>query len=90
MTLHKFTPQNNGAGIRTQRADVTVCCRCCAGEEGAHKDLFELFESEKYGRFNLMMTDATHELVDVGDRDTYYSWAGESFTFPRHVLLVGW
>ena len=42
-----------------------------------HTDLFMLFDSEKYGRYNLMFTDATMSLVDVGDRDTYYSWVGE-------------
>ena len=47
------------------------------GTEGDHKDIFELFELMKYGRANLLFTDATKELKDVGSRDSYYTWVGE-------------
>ena len=47
------------------------------GEEGVHKDIFELFTSVNFGRANLMFTDATKELKDVGARDSYYTWVGE-------------
>ena len=47
------------------------------GFEGSHIDLFEIFESSKYGRRNLIFTDTTQELYDVGERNTYYSWVGE-------------
>lgn len=47
------------------------------GDEGKSKDIMELFSSIKYGKRNLLFTDTTYQLVDVGDRDTYYSWVGE-------------
>lgn len=46
------------------------------GDEGKSKDIMELFSSIKYGKRNLLFTDTTYQLVDVVDRDTYYSWVG--------------
>ena len=45
-----------------------------------------MFESQSYGRYDLMVTDATLELVDVGEKDTYYSWVGEEYR-QRMLLL---
>lgn len=43
--------------------------------------LFNMFSSDAWlgygGQRNLLFTDTTQELVDVGDRDTYYKWVGE-------------
>jgi len=47
------------------------------GDAGMFKDVMELFSSTKYGDHNLMFTDTTYQLVDVGSRDSYYSWVGE-------------
>ena len=47
------------------------------GESGSFNHLFRMFDSQSYGRYDLMVTDATIELVDVGDKDTYYSWVGK-------------
>ena len=52
------------------------------GEMGEHKDIFQLFDSGKYGSRNLMFTDQTKMLLDVkkvdkGSRDTYFTWAGK-------------
>ncbi len=52
------------------------------GIEGKHKDKFELFSSQRYGKPDLMFTDVSKELMDVSDvgdgsRDTYYTWVGK-------------
>ena len=48
------------------------------GKNGIHNQMFEVFESIQYGGHNLMFTDDTKELVDVGEKDSYYTWAGET------------
>ena len=58
------------------------------GASGDYKDIIKLFESEKYGRMNLMFTDDTLNLVDVGARDTYYSWAGEYCSEGQDPMLL--
>lgn len=50
------------------------------GKEGSHKNLFQLFESFQYGKFNLMFSDETYSLKNLADvaggtRMTYYKWA---------------
>lgn len=42
---------------------------------------FSMFSSMKYGgqRRNLLFTDTTLELVDVGDKNTYYKWVDADF-----------
>ncbi|VDI36666.1 melanotransferrin-like [Mytilus edulis] len=45
--------------------------------------LFNMFSSDAWlgygGQRNLLFTDTTQELVDVGDRDTYYKWVDAKF-----------
>ena len=56
------------------------------GEGGAYKHLFDLFDSSLYGGSNLMLTDNTKELVDVGSRDSYYTWVGEQYRKMLQIL----
>jgi len=51
------------------------------GEEGAHTDIFRIFESISFGGQNLVFSDETVMFKDIstvagGTRDTYYTWAG--------------
>jgi hypothetical protein len=48
-----------------------------SGADGTYKDIFQLFNSVKYGLRNLMFTDTTKEFYDVLDKNTYFSWVGE-------------
>ena len=62
------------------------------GPGGAHTDLFEIFKSQE-GQHNLMFTDVTKRLADVGSRDSYYTWVGKFasrvlFSVLSEVILV--
>jgi len=49
------------------------------GYNGPYKNDFSLFESSAYEyleRKNVLFNDATKSLVDVGERDRYYTWIG--------------
>lgn len=53
------------------------------GEEGAHTDIFRVFESVSFGGQNLVFSDETVMFKDIatvagGTRDTYYTWAGQT------------
>lgn len=63
--------------IRTAYKELLALLSYDFGDAGVFKDIMELFSSAKYGDRNLMFTDTTYQLVDVGDRDSYYSWVGE-------------
>ena len=61
------------------------------GRGGTHQDIFQLFESMKYSRFNLMFSDETYSfknLVDVagGTRTTYYKWAVNPQLVPSGIF----
>ena len=53
------------------------------GAGGASTDIFELFSSANYGEYDVLFSDETKQLVDVGERDNYFSWVGE-----YHVEIV--
>ena len=63
--------------IRQAYKDLLTLISYDFGDSGKSKDIMELFSSSKYGDYNLMFTDTTSQLVDVGSRDSYYSWVGE-------------
>ena len=50
------------------------------GAAGQSKDIFQLFSSARYSNNDLMFSDETKQLVDVGDRDNYFTWVGECYT----------
>lgn len=50
------------------------------GPSGQYRNQFDMFSSQPWGYFNrrnLLFTDSTQTLVDVGEKNTYYSWVGE-------------
>ena len=53
------------------------------GEGKPYSNSFPMFTSDKWitstsnDQRNLLFTDTTKKLVDVGDKDTYYKWVGE-------------
>jgi len=47
------------------------------GVGGQSTDIFELFSSSKYNDNDLMFSDETKQLVDVGERNNYFTWVGE-------------
>lgn len=72
------------AGIRGDYKLLLKLLSWDFGAAGANTDLFQLFESSKYGKQNLMFTDETQQLKDVasvagGTRTNYYTWAGKCF-----------
>jgi len=79
--------------LRSQYKTLLLMLSTDFGENGASTDLFQMFESLKYGRQNLMFSDETVMFKDVsqvagGTRDTYYTWAGELVS-TRTGQLVG-
>jgi len=62
------------------------------GEEGTHTDIFRIFESVPYGKQNLLFSDESVMFKDIstvagGQRDTYYTWAGQQTDFYAQLLL---
>ncbi|KAK2174910.1 hypothetical protein NP493_768g01007 [Ridgeia piscesae] len=55
------------------------------GVGGQSTDIFELFSSSKYNDNDLMFSDETKQLVDVGERNNYFTWVGAEH---RRRLLV--
>ncbi|KAK3593059.1 hypothetical protein CHS0354_007848 [Potamilus streckersoni] len=54
-----------------------------------YTNTFSIFSSTSYSylkRSNLLFSDATKMLIDVRDRDTYYSWTGNEFRMKLDVL----
>ena len=50
------------------------------GPSGQYKSQYDMFNSQPWGYFdrkNLLFTDSTQTLVDVGEKNTYYSWVGK-------------
>lgn len=51
------------------------------GPGGTYVNQFSMFSSAGpwayFDRKNLLFTDSTQTLVDVGEKNTYYSWVGE-------------
>lgn len=62
------------------------------GEGKPYSNSFPMFTSDKWitstsnDQRNLLFTDTTKKLVDVGDKDTYYKWVGE-YTHGLSPLL---
>ena len=62
------------------------------GEGKPDSNSFPMFTSDKWitstsnDQRNLLFTDTTKKLVDVGDKDTYYKWVGE-YTHGLSPLL---
>lgn len=51
---------------------------------------FAMFNSDSWLEYgnrhrDLMFTDTTKELVDVGEKDTYYKWVGK---YLKHCILL--
>lgn len=52
------------------------------GPSGQYRNQFDMFSSQPWGYFNrrnLLFTDSTQTLVDVGEKNTYYSWVDNDF-----------
>lgn len=59
------------------------------GPSGQYRNQFDMFSSQPWGYFNrrnLLFTDSTQTLVDVGEKNTYYSWVGELKILGTHFL----
>lgn len=74
-----MTSNSRSQETRANYKDFLTLLSLDFGEEGIHKELFELFKSSKYGKQNLMFTDETKALKDIsqvagGTRSSYYSW----------------
>ena len=74
-----MTSNSRSQETRANYKDFLTLLSLDFGEEGIHKNLFELFKSSKYGKQNLIFTDETKALKDIsqvagGTRSSYYSW----------------
>ncbi|XP_013386136.1 melanotransferrin-like [Lingula anatina] len=49
---------------------------------------FRIFESRDFGAYDLLFSDDTRALADVGQLDTYYEWLGDKFRETRQKLIV--
>jgi melanoma-associated antigen p97 len=76
--------------VRSDYSNLLKLLSMDFGVGGPSHHLFQIFESLKYQRENVMFTDETKQLKLVstiagGSRDTYYTWAGEDL---RKRLIV--
>ena len=84
--------------IRNEYKKLLLLLSADFGTDGLNYQLFQLFESHKWGsgnKANLMFTDQTLALQDVGEADTYYRWAGGclyhshlSSTLPMGCMVI--
>lgn len=62
------------------------------GPSGQYRNQFDMFSSQPWGYFNrrnLLFMDSTQTLVDVGEKNTYYSWVGELKIFFQLLSSTG-
>ena len=59
------------------------------GPNGQYRQMFQMFGSnqwrQQFDRRNLLFTDTTKSLADVGSKNTYYSWVGKCRT-DKYIL----
>ena len=57
------------------------------GINQTNSSMFQLFESFKYmNGSDLLFKDSTKKLVDVGDKNTYQKWLGETYLKDLEAL----
>ena len=74
-----------GEEIRELYKELLIQIDLDFGHNGEFNNIFKLYDSDGYGRRNVLFSDMTKELVDVATvtdangnpRDTYYSWVGK-------------
>ena len=56
------------------------------GINQTNSNMFQLFNSSKYGGNDLLFKDSTKKLVDVGEKNTYQKWLGEDYLGDLEAL----